>query len=166
MRGHAMLCAVCYNSRYADVDQPLSEPIMARARRFVSEWRLVVEGRQLNLRHGLAIPTRMLLHAACAQGDCLPKCVEYHQSMSPLGNATCGGRVWAHRFRRRCGARVGKIELAEPLSVAEMHTKVLHSCISVYHVAYFPSWFGEYFGALYDVRALHGIMLYSRLYAC
>ena len=110
---------------------------MARAKRFVLEWKLVAEGRRLNLQHGLAIPTRMLLHAARAQGDCLPKCTEYHQSMSPFGNATDSGRVWAHRFRQRWNARIGKIRLAEPTAVAEMHVNVLGNfCCVVIHVAY------------------------------
>ena len=127
-------CVSCF--RFADPEQPLNAAIMARAKRFVVEWKLVTEGRRLNLQHGLAIPTRMLLHAARAHGDCLPKCTEYHESMSHFGNATTCGRVWAHRFRQRWNARIGKIRLAEPVTVAEMHEKVLRSlwCDSL-HVA-------------------------------
>ena len=133
--GNVRNCFCC--CRHADLEQPLDEAIMARAKRFVLEWKLVAEGRRLNLQRGLAIPTRMLLHAARAQGDCLPKCTEYHQSMSPFGNAADSGRVWAHRFRQRWNARIGKIRLAEPIAVAGMHVKVLGSfCCAVIYVAY------------------------------
>ena len=120
--------------RYTDTERPFNCAIMAKAMRYVTEWNLVAEGRQLNLRLGLAVPTRMLLDTAQTREGCLPATVLYSQSLSPFGRPSGHGRVWARRFRQRWGARVGKIRLSEPISAEEMKRKVMYFCCDIFRL--------------------------------
>ena len=82
------------------------------------------EGQRLNVTKGIAPTTRMLLDQARILEARLPTTVSADYALSAFGRPGGHARVWAHRFRARWGARLGKIRLAEPMSPGEMVEKV------------------------------------------
>ena len=98
------------------------------AERWLQEWSIVAWGYNLNMSHGVAPSTASLLEKARAVGDLLPRSIHARTRHGRPGRTA---RMWAHRFRKRWNAVIGKIKQNEyvPPDVLQARVTVL-SCSS------------------------------------
>ena len=109
--------------RLSNFEDPLEPQLLKIAMRYVGEWQLVVEGEHLNRVRGVAVTTRLLVERARLNRDTLPHWVE-HRAQAPFGRPGAAERNWAHRFRNRWGARIGKVRSTAIQSIDDMQAKV------------------------------------------
>ena len=118
-----------------DLEELLQEPenlcgvrIFREAKRWLQEWSIVSWGHDLNMSHGVAPSTASLLEKARAAGDLLPRSIHARTRHGRPGRTA---RMWAHRFRKRWNAVIGKIKQNEyvPPDVLQARVTVL-SCSS------------------------------------
>ena len=104
-----------------DHDDPLDEASLTLAWKYVHEWSVVCRVRDLNVRLGIALPTRLLLDYAERIRNEIP------ESMRPLPKGICGERraeKWARLLRRRWGGRHAAVPTQEPMESSELDAKV------------------------------------------
>ena len=108
----------------ADIQELLRGPV-ARSRdaeRWLQEWRIVEWGRNLNMLHGVAPSTACLLEKARDAGDVFPGAIHARTRHGRPGRTA---RMWAHRFRKRWGAVIGKIKQNEYVPPDVLRNRVL-----------------------------------------
>ena len=103
-----------------DLEDPLDAAAAHDAVRYVAEWRLAEWTAQLNMKKGVAPSTDALLQQFEAQRLALP------ESMRPAARGTsaeASARVWISAWRKRWGARYGRVKIRENVSVDDMRQK-------------------------------------------
>lgn len=122
-----------------DMEDPADGQAMKAALPYVEQWRLAEWATRLNTDKGVAPSTEALLHQLEAQRLALPGPVR------PEARGTVvdpSARVWASSFRRRWGARYGRIRIREHVPLEEMMLKAGsgNSCpkVSVWGLALSP----------------------------
>ena len=101
--------------------QPLKPESMQVARRYVEEFGVVEWVGNANRQLGAAPSADALLQEMERRRVMFPAAARF----PPLGNAKeIKGRVWAFRWRKRYGARIGRLRFREDISVEELRQKV------------------------------------------
>ena len=103
-----------------DVDDPLDSVAMNVALRYIQEWKIVQWGCALNSHHGVAPSTASIVRQAANVGTTFPSATF---GATRTGRPDRCARMWATRFRRRWGARLGKIRVREHMPADQMQTK-------------------------------------------
>ena len=102
---------------------PVDAASLTLAWKYVHEWSVVCRVRDLNVRLGIALPTRLLLDYAERIRTEIP------ESMRPLPKGVYGERraeKWAGLLRRRWGGRHAAVPTQEPMESSELDAKVAH----------------------------------------
>ena len=104
-----------------DLEGPTSPSVLKTCVRFYEEWRLAAWVRQLNQVQGVAPSTGLVLQRYEGTRAGWPEAVR----PGSVGQASSvNARVWALRWRRRFGARHGRVRAREHVPVEEMRAKV------------------------------------------
>jgi hypothetical protein len=103
-----------------DTEDPSDVASMKAALSYVGQWRLVGWATGLNVAKGVAPSTEAVLHRLEAQRLELPEAVR----PDPRGTITdARARVWASAWRKRWGARHGRIRIREDVTLEDMRHK-------------------------------------------
>ena len=106
----------------SDLRSPAAPAAMKVAALFWVEWCLAAWVGDANQRKGIAPSTGALLQELERRRLELPEASRFR---SRGGSAENKARVWALQWRRRWGARLGRVRVREDISAAEMRAKVL-----------------------------------------
>jgi hypothetical protein len=104
-----------------DLENPAAPVAMKAACLFWVEWGLAAWVGEANQRKGIAPSTAAVLQELERRRLQLPETVRFCSRGGPSENKA---RVWAHEWRKRWGARLGRVRPRDDISATEMRAKV------------------------------------------
>ena len=102
----------------------LGTSALRKATKALRDKRMQAWVKQRNDLHGAAPTTCSVLHRGNGEAAEIANDGFVLQQLVESGHVS-SGRVWCHRWRRRCGVKVGALRTKEPLDLATKQEKVL-----------------------------------------